>query len=219
MKVKIIYLLILLFTICCKQTKKGNKEISDSKLIETVANIENIPNPKEERNNNYNFDNVLKCEKYGYDGTASIADYGCLYEPKRNNTYGNIVFYLIPKKGIKKHLKKVDKLFEEGDKYDKWEKEGERINSMSITGIKNEFYIYLSLIDKKYLEHTPNLDASYNIKQNKGDNYKFKTELYTFNDKMQIWELLDSFETFQKISNKAWEWEQKKIKDIINKSN
>ena len=215
MKLKILCLLISLFTICCKQSKK---EISNTSKLTQEKVVESTPNTKEKKETIYNFNDIVKCKKYGYDGTASIGDYGCLYEPKGSNIYGNIVSYLIPKEGIKKHLQKVNDLFQEGDKYDKWEKEGERINNLSIKEIKEEFYIYLSLIDKKYLEHTPNLDASYNIKQSEGKDYKFTTQWFTFNSSIKSWKLLDSFETSLSTDRKAWEWEQGKIKEVIAKN-
>lgn len=213
MKLKVLYLIIALFTFSCKQQTVKNQDKTSLELKKEIDKKENIKLNKIL----YNFSNIVKCEKYGYDGIASIGDYGCLYNTKKN-IYGNINLYLIPKDGILKHLEKVDKLFE-GDKYDKWEKEGNRINNLSIQKIKQEFNIYLFLVPKEYLEHTPTLDASYNIKQNEGANYKFKTKFYGFNDKTKKWDLIDTFETLQKTKNKAWKWEQKKIKEIIDRSN
>ncbi|WP_148639185.1 hypothetical protein [Aquimarina longa] len=218
MKIKFImyagFIFLFFITSCKEINKKANATTNHKKSEQVHEKSED----KVEIKSSYNFDNIIKCEKYGYDGTASIADYGCLYNPKGNNTYGNIAPYLIPKIGIKKHLQKVDELFKEGDKYDKWEKEGERINSLSVSDIKEEFYIYLSLIDKKYLEHTSNLDASYNIKRSEEKDYKFTTQWFTFNNSIKSWQLLNSFETSPSTDRKAWEWEQEKIKEVIAKN-
>jgi len=217
MKLKVILLglVIGLFVFNCKQIKKEeNADISQTVKAENrSSSFKKSENIISVNKTIYNFDNVIKCEKYDYrpENIYSWGDYGCLYAPDDNNKYGNLIIYLIPKIGINKYYQNF--IGEEDENIDS---EFARINSLSILEIKQEFHIYLSLIDKKYLEHTPTLDASYNIKQSEGDNYKFKLELYNFDDKSKSWELLDFFETLQKTSNKAWEWEQKKIREIIN---
>ncbi len=214
MKLKIIFPLILLFIISCKQIKK---EVSNtSKLTETEVSEESIVNVKEkkEEKGNYNFNSVIKCQKYDYrpEDIYSWGDYGCLYAPNDNNIYGNLIIYLIPKIGINKYYNNYI-----GEEDENITFEYNRVNSLSIQDIKKEFHIYLSLIDNKYLKHTPNLDASYNIKYENDGSNKFVTEWYTFNNKDKYWKLLDSFETLAKTDNKAWEWEQAKIKAIIKK--
>ena len=70
------------------------------------------------------------------------ADYGCIYNPKGTNTYGNLIIYLVPKQQI--NLKD-----------DEIEIQTKSINNLTINDYKNEFTIFIYLIDARYLNYNP----------------------------------------------------------------
>lgn len=107
-------------------------------------------------------------------------DYGCLYSPEAGNKLGNVVTYLIPKDFL--FFKKHAKYIKEGE-YDSLE---DYVNNMNINDLKKTFDIYVFLIDKKYLKHTPELDSSYNVVG------KYETDLYFFQNKINSWIKIDT---------------------------
>jgi hypothetical protein len=108
-------------------------------------------------------DNLLKCGDYSYmDGYFTVPDYGCIYQPNAINTLGNAEIYLVPKK----------RASEEFDV----EKEENKISKMSINNFKENFDIYIIIIDKKYLIHNDKMDVPYYPK------YPYKQAIFKWKD-------------------------------------
>lgn len=150
-----------------------------------------------------NFDHMLQCNDYSYDdGYFLTADYGCIYNPKGNNNFGNIIIYLIPKK--KQHI--LDEQISI---------ETDKINNLSIVEYKKEYKIYLFLIDKKYLNYNKSADPVYYQKT------KYMEKAYTFDDKKNKWDLIDSIDIIKEnqIDNEQT-WRENIIsRSIIKKEN
>lgn len=175
----IIFFLIGLFLLSCKdnaQTNNSQKTTSQKEL---------------------NFDKLLKCSDYSYDEDYFLtADYGCIYDPKGNNNFGNVIIYLVQKK--KQPISDEQISFQTT-----------RVNNLSIAEYKKEFKIYLFLIDKQYLNYAK-ADPSYYEKS------KYKEEAYTFDDKQNKWILIDSINILnenQNLNEQTWR------KNIVSKSN
>lgn len=93
-------------------------------------------------------DNLLKCGDYSYmDGYFTIPDNGCIYNPNKLNTLGNVEVYLIPKKISEENID-VDK-------------EEFKIRKLNIGELKKLYNIYILIIGKKYLTHNSNMDIPY----------------------------------------------------------
>ncbi|WP_160139946.1 hypothetical protein [Chryseobacterium sp. c4a] len=172
----IIFFLIVLFLFSCKdnaQTNNSQKTTSQKEL---------------------NFDKLLKCSDYSYDEDYFLtADYGCIYDPKGNNNFGNVIIYLVQKKKQPISDEQISS-------------QTTRVNSLSIAEYKKEFKIYLFLIDKQYLNYAK-ADPSYYEKS------KYKEEAYTFDDKQNKWVLIDSINILnQNLNEQTWR------KNIVSKS-
>lgn len=154
------------------------------------------------QNKEINFDSVLKCSNYSYDDNCFMtADYGCIYNPKGINTYGNIIIYLVPKQQI--NLKD-----------DEIEIQTKSINNLTINDYKNEFTIFIYLIDARYLNYNPKGDPIYYQKE------KYNEELYFFDNNLKKWSLLDSIcFSSNKENNKEQKWRDAFINKQILKEN
>lgn len=144
-----------------------------------------------------NFDNLLKCSDYSYDdGHFFTADYGCIYDPKGNNNFGNAIIYLISKKEQQIADEQVTS-------------ETDKVNKSSIAEYKKEFKIYLFLIDKKYLNYNKSADPVYYQKP------KYTEKAYKFDDKQDKWTLIDSINV---LNESQIQNEQTWRENIISKS-
>lgn len=120
-----------------------------------------------------NFDLLLHCSEYTFqDNYFLTSDYGCIYNPKDKNSYGNLILYLIP---IKTNQNGTDI-------------EIQKINTFDNKKIKKDFTIYAFLIPASYLIYNPKADPVYYQKE------KFKEELYTFDSNLNKWILIDSIQ-------------------------
>lgn len=145
-----------------------------------------------------NFDSLLKCSDYTYDeGSFLTADYGCIYNPKAGNDYGNATIYLIPKN---KHNITDEQIISENS----------RVNNLSISQYKKEFNIYIFVIDKQDLNYNKSGDPAYYQKS------KYEERAYTYNDTISKWILLDSINVLNESQNQK---EQTWRNNIISKSN
>lgn len=116
------------------------------------------------------FDYLLKCERFSYNDFYFItADYGCPYNYK-GNTYGNLTFYLIPKKVTEQLIKQEYAVYED------------RIENLTIDALKSEFYIYVTVISKQFL-----------VKTHEGywQREPYVTHSYTYNNETKTWVFLD----------------------------
>ena len=110
---------------------------------------------------------IFKCDEfYPRDGYYQIPYYGCPYE---ENELGNANVILIPKT---KRFDTYAITSKCNDNEPCWEKVRQEISSLSIEEINKHFNAVIFIIDKKYLEHTPHLETSYNPK------YPYKEDAY-----------------------------------------
>lgn len=131
--------ILIIFTAC-----KNNNDHLKTESKDLISNELIIDNS----NSQIMFDNFLKCGEYTYmDGYFTIPDNGCVYKSVSFNTVGNAEIYLVPKKQIilEKDIEKEENI----------------VTKMSISKLKENFYIYILLIDKKYLVHNDKMDIPY----------------------------------------------------------
>jgi len=148
-----------------------------------------------------NFDKVLKCKNYAYDENYFLtADAGCLYNPKGENTFGNLVIYLIPKKPL--NINDDNNLSETN-----------KVNNLSAAELKENFSIYVYVIDKKYLNYNKTGDPVYYQKDS------FVEDLYSYDSKSQKWSLLDSVSINSSVDNtKEQSWREGFITKQVSQS-
>lgn len=147
-----------------------------------------------------NFDKILKCKAYSYDeGYFLTADAGCLYQPKGDNTFGNLITYLIPKKTL-------------NISDDNIEMETNRVNSLTVAQFKEDFDIYVYVIDKKYLNYNQTGDPVYYQKED------FAEQLYTYDNQSQKWKLVDYVSITSADHAKEQNWKDGFISKQISKS-
>ncbi|MCT2562948.1 hypothetical protein [Chryseobacterium herbae] len=141
------------------------------------------------KNTKVSFDHLLKCSDYSYGEKYFLtADYGCIYNPKEKNTFGNLIIYLLPKKKLNLKDSEIDK-------------EVDRINHLNIEKFKENFEIYVYLIPKEFLNYNATGDPVYY--QNK----IYKEKLFTY--KGNQWELIDSMSIKNSSeSQKEQEWRE-----------
>lgn len=143
----------------------------------------------------------LKCQDYIYDVENKVYtnayDYGCVYNPEEENTLGNISIYLTPNKTFYKEI--VTK----GEQLSIYEDD---VNALTINDIKRFFDLKAFVIDKTFLEHTPELDVAYNLKD------QYRTDLYEYDSLNNKWLITDSYtkNLSEPISEEAT-WRQQKI--------
>ncbi|WP_326983271.1 hypothetical protein VUJ46_01620 [Chryseobacterium sp. MYb264] len=179
-KVNILFFSVIVLFFQCNKTQEGKDSVGKSQ-------IQNVPN----------FDAVLKCSDYAYDENYFLtADYGCIYNPKEGNTFGNLIIYLFPK----------NKLTISDDQIDS---EVEKVNLLSIEQVKKDFDIYIYLIPKDDLNYNPQGDPVYY------QNEKYKEQLFTL--KNNKWQLTDSI-TINNASEhqKEQEWRESFLQKTDN---
>ena len=167
-KIKLLLLAIVLTLYSCKDNVQSKKE-------QTVFN---------QKQQNINFDKILKCSDYSYDGNYFItADYGCIYNPKGENVYGNICIYLFPKHNLEINDDEINI-------------ENNKINQLDIENYKRDYNIFIYLIPKEFLNYNINGDPIYYQNEN------YTEELYTFNSSTNKWVLLESLKVDKTSENR-----------------
>lgn len=137
---RILKAVLFLLLISCKENTAEN-DIRKSEEGVNAQNLDTIPY------SNQLLDSILLCGDYSYmNGYFTIPYNGCIYKPETINKIGNIEIYLMPKKKIN-----------END----IENEEKKINTLSINDLKNNYKIYLFIIDKKFLEYNKNMEVAY----------------------------------------------------------
>lgn len=116
----------------------------------------------------YDFSPLLHCNEYAWNEEYFFTpDYGCLYSPKSDNEFGNIIFYLIPKSNNQNF-------------------EALNVNSLTEKNIKNQFNIIVTLIEPQYLNYNPNADPIYYKKED------YWQKIFKYGEKDNKWILIDS---------------------------
>jgi len=139
-------------------------------------------------------DHVLKCAYIGInDGYFSTPDNGCIYDNKQNKL-GNGLTYLIPNKPFDIHKMSDNAITNEI----------RRINSLTATELKNDFEIYIALVEKKYLKMDLNGELAYY------PCYPYILKLIHYNKTFRCWcfikeynikEIRDEQDAYQNIRN------------------
>ena len=188
LNMKKIIILILLITSACDNSTKSNKaETVTSKeqfSLKENTNPDEILNEQAQKvNDNYqafienkndttniNRKELYKIFKYDEfserEGYYQIPYYGC---PYKGNKLGNANVILIPKT---KRFDTYAITSKCNDNEPCWEKVRQEISSLSIEELNKHFNAVIFIIDKKYLEYTPDLETSYNPK------YPYKEDAY-----------------------------------------
>ena len=185
---KKIIILILLITSACDNSTKSNKAETvtpkEQFSLKENTNPDEILNEQAQKvNDNYqafienkndttniNRKELYKIFKYDdfseREGYYQIPYYGC---PYKGNKLGNANVILIPKTKRFDTFIIASKCNGEEVCKDKIRKE---IMSLSIEELNQHFNAVIFIIDKKYLEYTPDLETSYNPK------YPYKEDAY-----------------------------------------
>ena len=188
LNMKKIIILILLITSACDNSTKSNKAETvtpkEQFSLKENTNPDEILNEQAQKvNDNYqafienkndttniNRKELYKIFKYDdfseREGYYQIPYYGC---PYKGNKLGNANVILIPKT---KRFDTYAITSKCNDNEPCWEKVRQEISSLSIEEINKHFNAVIFIIDKKYLEYTPDLETSYNPK------YPYKEDAY-----------------------------------------
>lgn len=128
-------------------------------------------------------DRAIKCSDntLTYDGNFHYPDYGCMYG--KDNHLGNVQVYLFPL---------TEKYRVNDDDYEKQDTLSKEIEDLSIGEIKNNFDIFIQIIDKKYLIEASNIDTPYIIQD---DHVK---EVYYFDKIQKKWVFLNNSDLSKK---------------------
>lgn len=170
-KISILILFIIFFEGCKKEQE------NNSILAETTTD------------NEISFDEVLKCSEYIFsEGYYVTPDYGCIYNPKGDSKFGNVIIYLIPKN---KSISQQD------------------VNSLSEDDIKKQFNIVVYLIRKEFLNYNPDSDPVYYQKD------KYNEEVYIY--EKEKWIMADSIQIKNSSQNEKEQiWREAFLNKMVN---
>jgi len=169
-KIKLLILsLLTVILFSCENNVAVNKgQVSNHKEIKNILD----------------FDSVLKCSDYSYNDNYFVtADYGCVYNPKEKNIFGNIIVYLFSKEKLEITDEEINV-------------ETKKVNDLSINEYKRNYNIFIYLIPKEFLNYSSNGDPMYYQKES------YKEELYTFDAKIKKWILLDCIKINNSLEDK-----------------
>lgn len=134
-----------------------------------------------------NFDSVLHCYDYSFlDHYFYTPDYGCIYDPKDKNPFGNLWIYLVPREEI--DSSRSDSI-------------AQRINSLDVDGIKRTFQPYVFVIPGEHLNYNAYGDPVYYQKEN------YTEKLYGLDSTGKSWVLIDTIAISGNVENEkeqAW---------------
>ncbi|MBH0064741.1 MULTISPECIES: hypothetical protein [Psychrobacter] len=109
------------------------------------------------KNQKVSFDSIIKCNGNNLftfnEGHFYYPDYGCIYSD--SNRFGDIQVFLFPKNNlfIPNKMSEFDSVVDD-------------VNALTLNEIKNNFEIFVRVIDKSDLVFTKDLDSPYYIKDN-----------------------------------------------------
>jgi|GEM_PF-4578714 len=125
------------------------------------------------KKNKISLDDIIKCNGdniFSFSGDYFYyPDYGCIYNEK--NKIGDVQVFLFPRN--KKEVLKSGGAYGSIEDY---------VNSMNVDDIKNNFYIFIRVIDKSDLIFADGLDSPYYLKENP------RKSIYYFDNK---WKNID----------------------------
>lgn len=126
-------------------------------------------------------DLIIKLSDFSFrsDYCFITADGGTLYDPKRGNTLGNAVVYLLP-------ISNIDIVSKTKNRYEITDSLEFDINHTNLDSLKMKYEIYISIDDKNYLIHDEKANQSYYTKE------FYLVELYHYDRQNLQWTKLDS---------------------------
>lgn len=190
---------IIFFLFSCKNVSK-NSELSNNNIVaDAKSQPQSYDRLERSKYSKEDFDFILKDREDSNWHPKGLLVLKITYLPNYNDI-GNVLFYFFSKSGTLKWQKKMDSSSEE-----ETDKELERIKNLALEEFKKEFEIYTFVIDKKYIQDTPEGPYQKDV---------FVKELYHHNTNTDIWVKIDSFEVkTEEDFIKEREWS----KDILSK--
>lgn len=160
MKLNACFILTCLLLLSCShsssESSQSNIEKPQLNLKDSQTNLKAISNSRKNSELQRSLDTVVKCshneftsgEHYFY-----YPDYGCIYSD--SNTLGDIQVFLFPKNNlfIPNSASEFNSAIDD-------------VNALTISEIKNNFDIFVRIIDKSDLVFIKDLDSPYYIKDN-----------------------------------------------------
>lgn len=201
---KIYFLLVTFFLLLsCKKTSDITVNKKDAITTAKVkTEIESNIRIQKSKYSKKDFDFILKDREDLNWLPKGILVMKSDYLPNYNDI-GNILFYTFSKSGASIWKKKMDISTEE-----EVNKELNRIKNLLLDDFKKEFTIYAFLIDKQYLQNTP--EGMYQKET-------YVKNLYKYEENSKLWISVDSFAV--KIKDdflKEREWSKRKLRELIN---
>ena len=129
--------------------------------------------------------------------------YGC---PYKGNELGNANVILIPKT---KRFDTYAITSKCNDNEPCWEKVRQEIASLSIEELNKNFNAVIFIIDKKYLEYTPDLETSYNPK------YPYKEDAYVLENGK--WSIRKTYTVTDEIEQEIHRLQDRYIDSLVEK--
>lgn len=222
---KKIIILILLITSACDNSTKSNKAETvtpkEQFSLKENTNPDEILNEQAQKvNDNYqafienkndttniNRKELYKIFKYDEfserEGYYQIPYYGC---PYKGNKLGNANVILIPKT---KRFDTYAITSKCNDNEPCWKKVRQEISSLSIEEINKHFNAVIFIIDKKYLEYTPDLETSYNPK------YPYKEDAYVLENGK--WSIRKTYTVTDEIEQEIHRLQDRYIDSLVEK--
>ena len=142
-------------------------------------------------------------EFYEREGYYQIPYYGC---PYKGNKLGNANVILIPKT---KRFDTYAITSKCNDNEPCWEKVRQEISSLSIEELNEHFNAVIFIIDKKYLEYTPDLETSYNPK------YPYKEDAYVLENGK--WSIRKTYTVTDEIEQEIHRLQDRYIDSLVEK--
>ena len=221
---KIIILLILIIAVACSNSQQNNKadapleeqvplnediiseeiphETPPEKKLDNTLSIAHTTHPtninRKAVNKNFKYDEFSERERY-----YQIPYYGC---PYKGNKLGNANVILIPKT---KRFDTYAITSKCNDNEPCWEKVRQEISSLSIEEINKHFNAVIFIIDKKYLEYTPDLETSYNPK------YPYKEDAYVLENGK--WSIRKTYTVTDEIEQEIHRLQDRYIDSLVEK--
>ena len=207
MKKMFAFCFLLLIVSCKKTTETNTKEIvstaspSEKKAEQnTVKPDQSTPKLQQE---NVNFISYPIDDLEGITGTGQNGIYRNFDFEYRN---GETMFVLVPKTGAEKWYHQKVNQYKNQDADDMIEK---YLNGQTFKKLSKEFKILIFHTPKKFLKHTPEMDAPYTPLPHR------EIFLYEYNDANNSWTTIDTFAiNSDEDEAKAHEWRQKHMEKL-----
>ena len=189
-----------------ERRKQNSNEIPNEQTQKVNDNYQAFIENKNDTTN-INRKELYKIFKYDEfserEGYYQIPYYGC---PYKGNKLGNANVILIPKT---KRFDTYAITSKCNDNEPCWEKVRQEISSLSIEELNKHFNAVIFIIDRKYLEHTPHLETSYNPK------YPYKEDAYVLENGK--WSIRKTYTVTDEIEQEIHRLQDRYIDSLVEK--